>query len=358
MTDERPALSTRPEAGASEPAPVPRGRTVHSPPLGEVARGTVLGFAAYGIWGLFPLYFDALKPASAWEILAHRILWTLLFCLVLLAVQRDVAWVLPILRRRRLVAGITVAAVLIAVNWVVYVAAVTSGNTSEAALGYFLNPLVTVALGVVVLGERLRVLQWIAVAIGLVAGVYLAVASGRVPVVALTLAFSFALYSLTKKKVGASLPALHGLTLETVVLAPAAAVMLVVIAGGSGLAFGDHGPVHTWLLVGSGVATAVPLLFFAGAARRIPLVSIGLIQFITPVMQLLVAVLLLGEVMSPQRWIGFGIVWVALVVLTVDSLLALRRARRVAALAAGAAAAAAAGLDDEECAIPTDDYPR
>jgi len=300
----------------------------------------LFGFAAYGIWGLFPLYFDALKPASPLEILAHRILWTLLFCVILLAVLRDFAWLRPLLRRPRLMAGITVAAVVIAVNWVLYVTAVTSGNTSEAALGYFLNPLVTVALGVVVLGERLRALQWVAVAIGLVAGIYLAVAGGRVPFMALALAFSFAIYSLTKKKVGASLQAVQGLTVETVILAPVAAGILVVVSSRGGLAFGAHGAAHTWLLVGSGVATAVPLLLFAAAARRIPLVSIGLIQFITPVMQLLVAVVLLDEVMSAERWVGFGIVWVALIVLSIDSLLALRRGRRPAA------------------AIPADDCPR
>jgi len=296
-------------------------------PHGEVARGTLLGFAAYGLWGLFPLYFDALKPAGPWEILAHRILWTLLFCVLVLLVVRDLGWIRPLLRRPRLLAGTAVAAVLIAVNWVVYVAAVTSGNTSEAALGYFLNPLVTVALGVVVLGERLRVLQWVAVGIGVVAGVYLGVSGGRVPWVALTLAVSFALYGLTKKKVGVSLDAIHGLTVETVVLAPVAVVLLLVVGSQGGLEFGLHGGVHTSLLVLSGLVTAVPLLCFAAAARRIPLVSIGLIQFITPVMQLLCAVVLLDEHMPSERWIGFGIVWLALVVLTVDSLLSLRGAR-------------------------------
>ncbi|MFM6847509.1 MAG: EamA family transporter RarD [Terrabacter sp.] len=296
-------------------------------PHGEARRGTVLGFAAYGMWGLFPLYFDALKPAGAWEILAHRILWTLLFCIVVLLVPRDVGWVGPLLRRPRLLAGTAVAAVLIAVNWVVYVGAVTSGNTSEAALGYFLNPLVTVALGVVVLGERLRWMQWVAVAIGFVAAAFLGIVGGRVPWVALALACSFALYSLTKKKVGVSLEAVHGLTVETVVLAPVAVVLLFVVSAQSGLEFGHHGATHTTLLVLSGVVTAVPLLCFAAAARRIPLVTIGLIQFFTPVMQLLCAVLLLDEHMPRERWIGFGIVWLALVVLTVDSLVSLRGAR-------------------------------
>ena len=296
-------------------------------PHGEVGRGTLLGFTAYGLWGLFPLYFDALKPAGPWEILAHRILWTLLFCLVVLLVVRDLGWVRPLLRRPRLLAGTALAAVLIAVNWIVYVGAVTSGNTSEAALGYFLNPLVTVALGVVVLGERLRVLQWVAVGIGVGAAAYLGIVGGRVPWIALTLAGSFALYSLTKKKVGVSLDAIHGLTVETVVLAPVAAVVLVVVGAHGGLEFGLHGGVHTSLLVLSGVVTAVPLLCFAAAARRIPLVTIGLVQFITPVMQLLCAVIFLDEHMPSERWIGFGIVWLALMVLTVDSLLGLRDAR-------------------------------
>jgi chloramphenicol-sensitive protein RarD len=296
-------------------------------PPREVRRGVLLGFAAYGLWGLFPLYFDALKPAGPWEILANRILWTLLFCVLVLLVRRDFAWVGPLLRRPRLLAGTAVAAVLIAVNWTVYVAAVTSGNTSEAALGYFLNPLVTVALGVIVLGERLRRLQWAAVGIGVVAGVYLAVTGGRVPWIALTLALSFALYGLTKKKVGVSLEALQGLTVETVVLAPVAVTALLVVGSQGGLAFGQHGPWHTSLLVLSGVVTAVPLLAFAAAARRIPLVTIGLIQFITPVMQLLCAVLLLGEHMPAERWVGFGIVWLALVILTIDSLGSLRANR-------------------------------
>ncbi len=302
--------------------------------------GTILGFAAYGLWGFFPLYFDALIPAGPWEILAHRILWTLVFCALVLVVARDFAWLGPVFRNRRLLGGLMLAAVFIAVNWVVYVAAVTSGHTSEAALGYFLNPLVTVALGVVVLGERLRILQWAAVGIGVIAGLFLAIAGGHVPVVALTLAFSFALYGLIKKKLGTTLPALHGLTIETLLLAPAAVVILVVLGRHGALTFGGHGTLHTWLLVGSGVATALPLLCFAAAARRIPLVSIGLIQFVTPVLQLLCAVLLLGEDMPTERWIGFAIVWVALILLTADSLLSLRGSRA------------------EERDIPVDDAPR
>ena len=302
-------------------------------------RGAVYGFFAYLAWGLFPLYFHALAPATAFEMLAHRIVWTLLLCLLVLAVTRDVRWVVPLLRRRRFLAGIGVAAVLIAVNWVVYVAAVAAGNVTEAALGYFLNPLVTVGLGVVVLGERLRVLQWVAVGIGLAAAVYLSVAGGRVPWVALTLAVSFALYGLSKKRLGETLPALHGLTVETVILGPVALGIIVWLGVTGAQTFTSEAPLHPALLVLSGVVTAVPLLLFAAAARRVPLVTIGLLQFVTPVMQLLCGVLLLGEHMSPQRWAGFALVWVALAILTVDSALSARR-RRAGARADDTAASA------------------
>jgi chloramphenicol-sensitive protein RarD len=311
-------------------------------PVSETGLGTLLGLTAYGLWGLFPLYFDALKPAGAWEILSHRILWTLLLCIVILTIQRDFSWIGPLFHQPKVLGGLALAALFVATNWVVYVAAVIGGHTSEAALGYFLNPLVTVALGVVVLGERLRMLQWVAVGIGVAAALFLGVAGGRIPVIALVLAGSFAFYGLIKKKLGATLPALHGLTIETLVLAPVAALTLIVVSQQSGLEFGND-PARTWLLVASGVVTGVPLLCFAAAARRIPLVTIGLIQFVTPVMQLLCAVLFLGEHMPGERWIGFSIVWVALIVLTADSLLALRGCRAAAR---------------REAAVPVDDLPR
>lgn len=296
--------------------------------VSEVTRGTAMGIAAYLLWGLFPLYFDALKPTGPWEILAHRILWTLVLCGAALLILRDLGWIRPVLRQPRLLAGVTIAALLISTNWIVYIVAVTSGHTSDAALGYFLNPLVTVALGVVVLRERLRPLQWVAVGIGVLAFVYLAVVAGTFPVTALALAFSFGLYGLVKNKVGVHLNALQGLTLETAILAPIAAAVLVGIAvWGGGLDFARHGAGHAALLAFAGVATAVPLLLFAAAARRIPLVTVGLIQFATPIMQLLCAVLFLGEHVSPERWVGFGIVWVALLLLTVDTVVTLRRAR-------------------------------
>lgn len=290
-------------------------------------RGVLAAWGAYGIWGLFPLYFHALKPAGAWEILSHRIVWTFVFCALILGARRDLAWLPRMVRRPRLAIGVSFAAVFIAINWVVYVYAVITGRTNEAALGYFLNPLVTVALGVVVLRERLRPLQWIAVGIGGAAGIYLAIAAGSLPWIATALAFSFALYGLTKKRLGATMPALHSLTAETVVLAPIAAGILIWLGVSGGSTFTLDAPLHPALLVAAGVVTAAPLLLFAAATRRIPLVTIGLIQFITPIIQLLMAVTFLGEHLPRERWIGFGIVWIALVVLSVDSVRAGRKRR-------------------------------
>ena len=289
-------------------------------PADEGRRGAAYGFIAYAIWGVFPLYFAALKPAGAWEILSHRILWTLLLCGLVLLVRRDLGWLRSVFLTPRMLGAVTIAGLLIAGNWVIYVAAVVSHHVTEASLGYFLNPLVTVALGVLVLRERLRPLQWVAVAIGALAFVYLSVAAGSVPVIAITLAMSFGLYGLVKKKVGVSLQAMHSLSAETAVLAPVAAVMLVVLTARGDTTFTTQGTWHTGLLVAAGAMTAAPLLLFAGAARRVPLVTIGLLQFITPVLQLMCGVLLLDEHMSTSRWTGFGIVWVALAVLTVDSL--------------------------------------
>jgi chloramphenicol-sensitive protein RarD len=286
----------------------------------ESRRGAAYGFTAYAIWGVFPLYFAALRPAGAWEILSHRILWTLVLCAGVLFARRDLRWLRQLRDRPRLALGVTAAALLIATNWVIYVAAVINDHTTEAALGYFLNPIVTVALGVVVLRERLRPLQWLAVGVGALAAVYLSVAAGSVPVIAVSLACSFGLYGLVKKKLGASLEAMHSLTAETLVLAPFALVTLAVLAAQDSTTFTSEGGWHAALLVLSGVATAGPLLLFAAAARRVPLVTIGLLQFVTPVLQLLCGVLLLGEQMSGQRWAGFAIVWVALGILTVDSL--------------------------------------
>lgn len=294
----------------------------------ELRQGTLFGFGAYLAWGLFPLYFHALIPAGPWEILAHRILWTLLLCLILLALTRNLGFIGRLVRNPRQVGAITIAGLLIAANWVIYVVAVTSGHVTEAALGYFLNPLVTVMLGVLVLGEKLRSLQWAAVGIGVIACVYLAIDYGRPPWISVSLALSFASYGLMKKRIGGHLSALEGLSAETLVLAPFAVVMLVALTLAGDSTWSTEGLAHTALLILSGVATAIPLLLFAAAAKRVPLTTIGLLQFVTPVMQLLCGVVVLGETMSAGRWVGFALVWVALGVLTVDTLQAANRGRR------------------------------
>ncbi|WP_109473994.1 EamA family transporter RarD [Ornithinimicrobium cavernae] len=308
-----------------------------APDEAEVRRGTGYGVLAYLVWGALPLYFAVLKPATAWEVLAHRVVWSLLLCVLVLALARQARWVLDMFRDRRLLLTMTAAGALIATNWTVYTVAVMSGHVTEAALGYFLNPLVTVAIGVLVLRERLRPAQWVAVGTGLVAGVYLTVDYGTVPWISLTLALSFGTYGLLKKRIGSSLSALQSFTGETVVMTPLAIALLVWLGVTGQATFVGLGPGHTTLLVGTGIITAVPLLLFAAAATRVPLVTIGLLQFIAPVLQLLCGVLVLGEVMPPSRWLGFALVWVALTVLSVDSVLSAGRSRRLARAAEGAA---------------------
>jgi chloramphenicol-sensitive protein RarD len=296
----------------------------------ETGSGTAYGAGAYAIWGAFPLYFHLLAPAGAWEILAHRILWTLFFCGAVLAVRRDFAWGRSVFGNPRMLGAVTLAGLLIAINWIIYVGAVVAHHVTEASLGYFLNPIVTVAIGVVVLRERLRSLQWLAVAIGLTAGVYLTIDFGRPPWIAMGLAFSFALYGLMKKRLGTTLSAFQSLTSETAVLFPVAAAVLVWVGTRGETTFTVGAPTHPLLLASAGLVTATPLLLFAAAARRVPLVTIGLLQFVTPVLQLLCGVLLLGETMQTSRWIGFGIVWIALLVLTFDSIRSVRTRRRLA----------------------------
>lgn len=303
----------------------------------EVSKGTGYGLSAHLIWGAFPLFFHQLLPAGALEILIHRILWTLVVCVLAIAFLRSTSFIPALLRDRRRLATVTLAALLIATNWLVYVFAVNSGHTSDAALGYFLNPLVTIALGVVILRETLRPMQWAAVAVGVVACVYLTIDNGNFPWIAITLAGSFALYGLVKKRIGGSLTAFESLTAETAILSPIAAIALVVLIARGDTTFGNHGVGHSLWLASSGVATAIPLLLFAAAAARIPLVTIGLLQFVTPVLQLLCAVLFLGEHMPTARWIGFGIVWIALVLLTIDSLANSTRSRRLARAAENSA---------------------
>jgi chloramphenicol-sensitive protein RarD len=288
--------------------------------------------AAYVLWGILPLYFLALRPAGAFEIVAWRVLFSLVFCAIAVLATR--AWhpLAALLRRPRILLIMGAAGVLIYVNWQTYVYGVESGRVVEAALGYFINPIVTVFLGVIFLRERLRVTQWIAVGVSIAAVVVLAVGYGSLPWIALVLAFSFGLYGLVKKQVGGEVGALSGLTLETIWLAPIAIVQLVVVGATVGITLGTVSTLNTVLMLGTGVITAIPLLLFAAAARRLPLIYMGFIQYFAPFIQFLVGVAVLHEAMPPERWAGFGIVWLALAILSVDMIVAARQGRKQAEL--------------------------
>jgi chloramphenicol-sensitive protein RarD len=303
---------------------------VTGPPVTD-RRGIALGVAAYLLWGVFPAFFHLLGAAAPTEILAHRVLWTLVLMAVILSVVRG--WGALRSLPPRVWAMITAAAALIAVNWGLFIYATTVGHVVEVALGYYIGPLVSVLIGVVVLRERLRLLQWVAVGIATAAVLVIAVGDHRVPWLGLGLAVSFATYGLIKKTV--PLPATASLTAEGVVLAPLAAAYLVFLQLAGTATLTGHGAGHVALLVLTGPVTAVPLLLFGAAARRIPLTTLGTLQYLAPTLQFLLGVVVYGEVMPAERWVGFGLVWVALVIFTVD--LVRSRPRRVAEEVVGAA---------------------
>ena len=282
--------------------------------MSEERRGTLLAVAAYLMWGLFPLYWPLLEPAGAIEILAHRVVWSLVVVAIGYVASRRPWRRLPHDRRR--LSLLAVAAVVIAVNWGVYIWGVNHDHVVDTSLGYFVNPLVTVALGVVILGERLRRSQWFAIAIAAAGVVVLAVQAGRPPWIALTLSVSFGTYGLVKKVVG--VPPVDGLVVETAILSPVALGYLIALGVTGNGTFTSHGAGHASLLAGAGIVTAVPLLAFAGAAPRVPLSHLGLLQYLTPTMQFLLGVFLRHEPLPALRLLGFVVVWLALVLLSVD----------------------------------------
>jgi chloramphenicol-sensitive protein RarD len=291
----------------------------------EQRSGLLYGIGAYGIWGLVPLYWPLLEPAGALEVLAHRMVWSLGVVAIALAYARRWAWIPGLLRQPRKVALLVLAAATITVNWGVYIWAVNSGHVVEASLGYFINPLVTILLGVLLLKERLRAAQWTAVGIGFSAVLVLSVGYGRLPWISLVLACSFGTYGLVKKKI--NLGGLESLAAETTILfLPALGFMVWLGATGSST-FQGHGAGHAALLASAGLVTAVPLVFFGAAAIRVPLTTLGLLQYLTPLLQLALGVAYFHEAMPPERWAGFALVWVALTVLTWDALRAARRTR-------------------------------
>ena len=289
--------------------------------------GMTLGVACYVMWGALPLYFPLLTPAGALEIIAHRVVWSLLFCLILLLITRQLKEFATILRSRRLMAALSVAAVLVAANWIIYVYAVTTNHVIDASLGYFINPFVTVLLAVVVLKERLRPTQWVALGFGLAAVIVITIGLAAVPWLSLGLALSFGFYGLIKNRVGPFVAPVPGLAVETTVLTPVAVGYLVWLTTQGTSTFMHDGAGHALLLASSGIVTALPLLCFGAAARILPLRVVGMLQYIAPIMQLLVGVLVFDEHMPPLRWLGFALVWVALIILTVDALRATRAVR-------------------------------
>ncbi|MBB1513091.1 EamA family transporter RarD [Tessaracoccus sp. MC1627] len=286
--------------------------------------GLGYGLAAYILWGLFPLYFQFFGRSGALEVVAHRALWSLGFCLLLIALLRQWGLLRAALADRRTVAALALAGGLIVVNWTTYVFAVMTERTLETALGYFINPLAVAGLGILVLGERLRRLQWVAMAFGVASVAVMVVGYGQVPWIALTLAGSFGLYSLVKKLAGRSVGALPGLAIETAAVAPVAAAYLTYLAAtGGSTATGGYGA----LLATTGIVTAIPLLLFAAAARRISMITIAILQYLAPIGQFLVGWLAFDEPMPAARWAGFTLVWAAVALFIADALLASRRRR-------------------------------
>jgi chloramphenicol-sensitive protein RarD len=287
--------------------------------------GTIYGFLTYSMWGVLPLYFHALAPATSWEILFHRIVWSLVLMVMVWTWKRDISWIRPIVAHPRRLFLLGIASFLLAINWGVFIYAVSIGNVVETSLGYFINPLILVLMGVLLLRERMSRLQWAALGFGAVAVTIITIDYGRPPWIALTLATSFAIYGYIKKQIGANIGALESMTVETIVLAPLAVVGIAWFQLSGNGTFLSEGASHTLLIMASGLATAIPLTLFAAAASRIPLTTMGLLQYLAPVGQFLIGVLILGEVVPGPRWIGFGLVWIGLAVLTVDMF---RRARR------------------------------
>ncbi|MFF8607681.1 EamA family transporter RarD [Streptomyces sp. NPDC015346] len=305
----------------------------------EGRAGLLYGIGAYGMWGLVPLFWPLLKPAGAIEILAHRMVWSLAVVGLALLALRRWGWIRELLRSPRKLGLIAVAAAVISVNWGGYIWAVNSGQVVEASLGYFINPLVTIAMGVLLLKERLRPAQWAAVGIGFAAVLVLAIGYGQPPWLSLMLAFSFAVYGLLKKKV--NIGGLESLAAETAIqFLPALAYLLWLGTAGSAT-FGAEGAGHAALLAATGIVTAAPLVCFGAAAIRVPLSTLGLLQYLAPVFQFLLGVVYFHEAMPPERWAGFSLVWLALTILTWDALRTNHRSRAAIAAAAAVAGPAA-----------------
>ncbi|MCB0062693.1 MAG: EamA family transporter RarD, partial [Caldilineaceae bacterium] len=273
-------------------------------------RGVLYVLGAYLAWGCLPIFWKAMGQAAPLEILAHRIVWSLVFLLLVLAALRQWRWLRRVITDRRILLTFGVTSLVLSINWLTYIWAVNTGHVVESSLGYFINPLVNVVLGVAVLHERMRWGQWAAVGLAALGVLYLTISLGALPWIALTLAFSFGIYALVRKT--ASLNSLEGLTVETLfMIVPAAAYLFYLEWAGQGT-FGHVSPTLTGLLMATGVVTAIPLLLFAAGARRIPLSLVGILQYTSPTIQFLLGVFLYREPFSATKLVGFVLIWLAL----------------------------------------------
>ena len=277
--------------------------------------GLLFGISAYSLWGAFPLYWPLLEPANPLEIVSHRAIWTLVFCFIVLAATKALKSTLATLKRPKIAARLFLTSLLISINWLVYIWATNNGHVVEASLGYYINPLIIIGFGVILLKEKMRPLQWVAVTIASIGVLVLTIDYGRLPWIALTLAVSWGSYGLIKKQLG--LGALEGLAIETFISAFFYLGYLIYIGNQGTGQFGHHWGL-TLLLMSAGAITAIPLLLFNGSATRLPFTTIGLLQYITPTLQFSVGVWIRHEDMPTARWVGFLIIWVSLTTLAID----------------------------------------
>lgn len=300
--------------------------------MSERRLGYIYGFGAYLCWGILPLFYVLLVQVDSNELVPWRVVLTLFFCVIAMSLVRRWGGLLAILRSPRLLGWFALCGALLYANWMIFVTGIITGHVIEAALGYFINPIITILIGVVVRKERLRPAQWVAVVLAGVGVLISAIAYGQFPFIALGLALTFGIYGAVRKQVSEDIDALTGLTIETMLALPLALVQFGVLLALHGrLAAFDFGPVVTIALLSSGVITGIPLILFAAGTRRLPLSHMGFLQFIAPILGFLTGYLLLGEEMPPVRWIGFIAVWVALVVLVSDMVVSLRASRRAGA---------------------------
>jgi chloramphenicol-sensitive protein RarD len=299
--------------------------------VNEKTKGIGYGLSAYLIWGSFPLVIAMLSFADPFEIVVWRVIFGFAFGLAVILLTRKFSEYLSVFKQPKQLLWISLAAVVIYINWQVYVYAVADNHVLEASLGYFINPLVTIALATIFLKEKLNVLQWVAVGLGGVAVLILTFNYGQPPVIALTLALSFGIYGLAKNRLGGKVSALNSFTVETTLLLPLGIIQLVVLAGMMQIQFGYAGLVPSLGLAAYGVLTAIPLLLFGAAAKRVPLSYIGFMQYLTPTLQFLIGLLVFQEPMPAARWLGFAMVWFALSILSFDALRQLRNRSKLVA---------------------------